>query len=227
MVIFASDNGHFNGSKGLGGKLYSYQEGTLSPTMIYDPRRKSASDYETTDVLSGSIDIAPTILSLAQVPVPEGVQGKSMLPVLTTKKSEQTDTMLHDSLLLMHVWGEASAQSLAVVTPTHKYVHWFYGGEGFERTEELFDLSKDVLEQNNLAASIEAKPVLKAMQAKYDNWLNTWAEQGVKDREYPKYLKIADRHTPFSEVTPAEIKAMYPGKEPKKKKNKKDKNKHL
>jgi arylsulfatase A-like enzyme len=226
VVIFAGDNGHFNGSKGLGGKLYAYQEGTLSPTMIYDPRRKSTSEFETSDVLSGSIDIAPTILSLAQVPLPEKIQGKSLLPVLATEKSKQTGDMLHDSLLLMHVWGEASAQSLAVVTPTHKYIHWFYGGKGFERSEELFDLSKDTFEQENLVNNIEAAPSLKAMQAKYDRWLTTWAENGVQDKGYPKYLKIADRHTPFSDVSAAEIKAMYPGKKPVSNKYK-DKNKHL
>lgn len=228
VIIFAGDNGHFNGSKGLGGKLYAYEEGTLSPTIIYDPRRSSTTDFETSEVLTASIDIAPTILSLAKVALPEKIQGKSMLPVLATEKNQQKSDMLHDSLLLMHVWGEASAQSLAVVTPNHKYIHWFYGGNGFERTEELFDLSKDKYERNNLVNSIEAAPVLKDMQLKYDNWLKNWEKYGVTGREYPKYLKIADRHTPFPTITAKQIAAMYPGKSPKKKNNRTDKhNKHF
>lgn len=211
VIIFAADNGHLNGSKGMSGKLYAYEEGTRSPTMIYDPRRKSTTEFETTDVLSGSIDIAPTILDLANIPLPQKMHGKSMLPVLTTVKAKQTGNMLHDSLLLMQVWGKASAQSLAVVTPTHKYIHWFYGAEDFNRTEELFDLTKDANESKNLVASIEAAPILKDVRKKYDQWLKVWAKDGVDDRGYPKYLALADRHTPFEKNTQKDIDNMFKG----------------
>jgi arylsulfatase A-like enzyme len=235
VVIFAADNGHFNGSKGMSGKLYAYEEGTRSPTMIFDPRRKSSEAFETTDVLSGSIDIAPTILALADVGLPEKMHGKSILPILTTEKSKQTGTMLHKSLLLMQVWGKASAQSLAVVTPTHKYIHWFYGADEFERTEELFDLTKDSNESTNLTKHIEAAPVLKNMRQQYDEHMATWAQEGVNDRGYPKYLKLADRHTPFETNSQADIDEMYKGKgfvrdangnKIKNKKKKKNKNKN-
>jgi arylsulfatase A-like enzyme len=211
VIIFAADNGHLNGSKGMSGKLYAYEEGTRSPTMIYDPRRKSNQTFETTDVLSGSIDIAPTILDLAAIALPEKMHGKSILPILTTEKAKQTGTMLHKSLLLMQVWGKGSAQSLAVVTPTHKYIHWFYGAQEFERTEELFDLSKDSNESTSLTKHIEAAPVLKSMRKQYDEHMAIWAQDGVNDRGYPKYLNLANRHMPFEENSQADIDNMYKG----------------
>ena len=87
--------------------------------------------YEVNQVLTGNIDIAPTILDYAGVAPPDGTQGKSLVPVMGGAEAE-----LHESVLLVHVWGSASAQSLAVVTPTHKYIHWFYGADGFERRQD-------------------------------------------------------------------------------------------
>ncbi|WOH39523.1 sulfatase-like hydrolase/transferase [Thalassotalea fonticola] len=230
VIIFAADNGFFNGSKGLSGKLYAYEEGTRSPTMIYHPKRYK-SQFETSRVLSGNIDIAPTILDLANIKAPATMQGKSILPVLALKPEQQQLDMLHDSVLLMHVWGEKTAQSLAVVTPEHKYIHWFYGGlNGFERSEELFALTKDPYEQTNLAHSKEQQPTLLKMQQHYDNYLQMWQQQGVKDRGYPKYVRLADRNIPFEQNSTSDITSMSAGSNSKggavkkDKKNKKIKN---
>lgn len=219
IIIFTSDNGHFDGSKGFGGKLYAYEEGSKATTIIYDPRRVSG-EYETFSALTGNIDIAPTILDYAGIKAPKSMQGKSMLPLITGKV-ETT----HDSLMLINAWGVPSAQSLAVVTPEAKYIHWFYGGmNGFERSEELFNLTKDPLEQNNLVNNPEAKALLNDMRIKYDNWLAYWQAHGVSDRGYPKYTKLGDRHIPFESNSPQDIASMYEDeKKGKAKKSKKDK----
>lgn len=224
VIIFAADNGFFNGSKGLAGKLYAYEEGTRSPTMIYHPKRYE-SDFETSKVLTGNIDVAPTILELANITAPTSMQGTSMLPVLALKPEQQQSDMLHESILLMHVWGEKTAQSLAVVTPEHKYIHWFYGGlNDFQRTEELFALTKDPYEQTNLASSKEYQPILTKMQKYYDAHLQMWQQKGVKDRGYPKYVQLADRNIPFEQNSSIDISNMSTESKIKKtQKNKKNK----
>jgi arylsulfatase A-like enzyme len=210
IILFAADNGYFNGSKGMGGKLYAYEEASLSPTIIFDPRRDRGAftaRFETSDALTGNIDIAPTILEMAGVDVPAGTQGKSLAPVLSGK----TDSV-HESVMLLQVWGTASAQSLAVVTQDYKYIYWFYGGmNGFESMEELFDLRKDPLEQNSVNGNPDYESALNKMRGHYDEWLGVWAEQGVNRNGYPKYVRLADRHRPFEENDPEEIAAMFKG----------------
>jgi arylsulfatase A-like enzyme len=207
IIIFAADNGFFNGSKGFGGKLYAYEEASRSPTIIYDPRRAPGfklDGYEVNEVLTGNIDIAPTILEYAGVQPPDGTQGKSLVPVMGGAETE-----LHESVLLVHVWGSASAQSLAVVTPTHKYIHWFYGADGFERSEELFDMRNDQQEQVNLVGDAGSADVLDLVRAMYDGWIETWRAEGVADHGYPKYVRLADRHRPFDSNEQEEIDSMF------------------
>ena len=220
IILFAADNGYFNGSKGMGGKLYAYEEASLSPTIIFDPRRDRGAftpRFETSDLLTGNIDIAPTILEMAGVEVPTGTQGRSLVPALTGK----TDP-IHDSVMLMQVWGTPSAQSLGVVTQKFKYIHWFFGGiDGFESSEELFDLSSDPYERNSVSGDPKYEAELESMRVRYDGWLKEWSERGVNRSGYPKYVRLADRHTPFEENDPAEIADMFNGNGNKDKKKEK------
>ena len=222
IIMFAADNGYFNGSKGMGGKLYAYEEASLTPTIIYDPRRDRdafGSKFETSDALTGNIDIAPTILDYAGVAPVKSTQGKSLVPVL-----EGIKKAVHDSLLLIQVWGTASAQSLAVVTENFKYIYWFYGGiNGYESTEELFDLRRDPLERYTVVGDPDYDSELADMRRFYDSWLKEWETRGVDRSGYPKYVRLADRHTPFEENDPAEIADMFNG-DKKKDTSKKDNN---
>jgi arylsulfatase A-like enzyme len=188
VVIFTSDNGYFNGSKGFAGKIYAYEEASRAPFILYDPRHRSAGKKMRINQLTGNIDVTPTLLDLAGVPVPEGVQGKSVLPMLDDPTHRN-----HDSLPLLNVWGARPAHSLAVVSTEWKYIHWFYGADGYEPTEELYSMKSDRLETRNLAGSPEQQHVLAAMQKKYDLWLGVWAKEGVDDNGYRKYIKLADR----------------------------------
>jgi len=87
-IVFTSDHGFYFGEHGYFGKSRNkglhwlqsplYQEITRVPLLIYvpgiKPRRIKA--------LVSSIDIMPTILELAEVEIPDTVQGKSLLPLL-------------------------------------------------------------------------------------------------------------------------------------------------
>ncbi|MGB2129705.1 MAG: sulfatase-like hydrolase/transferase [Flavicella sp.] len=224
IVIFTSDNGHFNGAKGMGGKLYAYEEGSLAPTIIYDPRRKSSQRFETSTALSGNIDITPTILDYAGIEDSSLRHGKSLVPILSGKKQEN-----HKSLLLINVWGTASAQSLGVVTSQHKYIHWMYGADNFKRTEEVFNLKEDPYELDDISKQKNKEKVLLSLRAQYDSWLALWKREAIDNAGYTKYGRLADRHIPFESNSQKDIQAMYVESKIKKKlktkHNKKPKNK--
>jgi arylsulfatase A-like enzyme len=205
VVIFTSDNGHFNGSKAMGGKIYAYEEGSLAPLIVLDPRSDAEETFRTNDALTANIDIAPTILDYAGIEPAGGVQGESLLPLLSGKESA-----IHQSLMLMNVWGTSASQALGVVTRDFKYIRWFYGADGYQPAEELYDMRSDRLEEHNLISSDKYAGDAQRMRLFYDRWLLRWAEEGVARNGYPKYTRLGDRGVSFDAQSPAEILAMNP-----------------
>jgi len=96
-IVFTSDHGFYFGEHGYFGKARRkegywhqsplYQEITRVPLLIHvpgiKPRRVKA--------LVSLVDIMPTLLELAEVEIPETVQGKSLLPLLKGKKDAFRD----------------------------------------------------------------------------------------------------------------------------------------
>ncbi|MDZ7691126.1 MAG: sulfatase [Balneolaceae bacterium] len=84
LVVVTSDNGMpFPRAKA---NLYEY--GTHIPLAISWPRQIKSGG--TVDALASSIDFFPTFLEAAGVEIPDQVTGKSMLPILTDNKNEET-----------------------------------------------------------------------------------------------------------------------------------------
>ncbi|TMU57709.1 acetylglucosamine-6-sulfatase [Flagellimonas algicola] len=83
VIIFTADHGLFMGQFGLGGKAFCYEITTRVPMIIFDPYSKKSTRNKTSDALVQSIDIAPTILTMAGIPIPSTYQGKTLTEVLS------------------------------------------------------------------------------------------------------------------------------------------------
>ncbi|MGJ8642038.1 MAG: sulfatase family protein [Luteolibacter sp.] len=188
VVIYTSDNGFLCGSHGYGSKVLPIEESSRVPLMIYDPRSENSGKKLRSGRLTGNIDFAPTILELAGLPVPENMDGISLLSIL-----EDPSKGGHEQLALMNVWGAGATTALSVVTRDHKYTYWWYGDDKMEPTEDVFDLSKDPHEFKNLAPNPENAPLLKDMRQKYDQELAKWKDQAVDYNDYQKFGTIFDR----------------------------------
>ena len=70
--------------------------------------------------------------------------------------------------------------------------------EGVEATEELFKISADPLELNNLVLSKEAPKDLKRLQKVYDSRVRKWGAQAVNFNDYAPYKKVFDRDVPWT-----------------------------
>ena len=80
VILFTSDNGFFLGEHGLAGKWYGHDESVRVPLVVYDPRSPVRAAVRPEIALN--IDLAPTVLDLAGLAVPAGVQGRSLRPLL-------------------------------------------------------------------------------------------------------------------------------------------------
>ncbi len=193
VFIFTSDNGFFCGAHGYGSKVLPYEEGSRVPLIIFDPRHKNSGKQLRVDSITGSIDFAPTILRLAGLNAPHGIDGCDLMPLY-----DDTQSSIHEYLELINVWGPRSCQSYGVVGQDYKYIYWPYESGDFEATEELFKISADPLELKNLVLSKEAPKDLKRLQKVYDSRVRKWGAQAVNYNDYAPYKKVFDRTVPWT-----------------------------
>ena len=194
VIIYTSDNGFICGSHGYGSKVLPMEESSRAPLMIYDPRSPSAGKQWRIPALTGSIDFAPTILALAGLPIPENMDGRSLLPLL-----ENPELDIHEQMSFINVWGPLATQSLSVLTKELKYTYWWYSDDTMSPFEELYHLAQDPLEMTNLASSPDAAGVLNSMRAKYDKEMARWKAQAVPYNDYKRYGVLFDRTIPWQE----------------------------
>ncbi|MDG2126520.1 MAG: sulfatase [Fuerstiella sp.] len=188
IVIYTSDNGFMNGSHGYGSKVLPYEESTRVPLIVFDPRHSNSGKQLRCGSLTGNVDFAPTILELAGLPVPENIDGKSLMTLY-----DDPNSATHESLPLINVWGPKDVHSLGVVTKDWKYVYWPYAADDFKATEELFALKNDRLELSNSAMDVQYSKTLARMQATYDAAVAHWSDTAVEYHNYKPYGTIFDR----------------------------------
>ncbi|MGB4736646.1 MAG: sulfatase [Fuerstiella sp.] len=188
VFIYTSDNGFMNGSHGYGSKVLPYEEASRVPLIMFDPRHANSGKKRRCTALTGNVDFAPTILELAGLPIPESMDGKSLLPLYDNPQSST-----HESLPLINVWGPKTMHSLSVVTKDWKYVYWPYAEDDFEPTEELYQLSTDRLELTNAAIYPENNSVLQDMRTIYNRTLQHWKDNAVPYHNYQPFAVVFDR----------------------------------
>ncbi|MEC8553500.1 MAG: sulfatase [Planctomycetota bacterium] len=193
VVIYSSDNGFLNGSHGYGSKVLPYEEATRVPLIVFDPRHSSSGKQLRCDALTGNVDIGATIFDLAGVDTPESMDGRSLMRLLDDPQKE-----IHDYLPLVNVWGPNKVHSFAVVTKQGKYVYWPYAGEGFEATEEAYDMKNDNLELHNMLGKPEYQAQVDALKRTYSKALKHWKKERVDYHGYSRFVTIFDPGKPWS-----------------------------
>ena len=194
VIIYTSDNGFICGSHGYGSKVLPMEESSRVPLMIYDPRSELSGKKLRSSSLTGNIDFAPTILELAGLPIPENMDGVSLLPLL---KDHNQD--LRSELSFINVYGPLATTSLSVITKDWKYSYWWYGDKTMEPQEELFHLAKDPTELVNQAPRKESKEALATMRGKYDAALAHWKNNVNNQGKHQRYVKFFDRNITWQE----------------------------
>ena len=192
VIVLTSDNGYSEGAHGFSGKCLPYEEPSRAPMIIYDPRQPA--NGSRISALTAGIDVAPTLLDMAGVPIPGNMDGKSLLPLLEKKKRR-----VREYLPLIQLYGSAPTLSLSIVSEDWKYIYWAYAGDGMKPVEELFHISKDPLEMHNLAKNPEFRPVLETMRRQYDLQLARWKSNAVKYNDYAQYAEVFDRSVPWED----------------------------
>jgi arylsulfatase A-like enzyme len=145
IVIYSADNGWYLGDLGLYDKRFMYEPGLHVPLIARGPGVKQG----VPDQFVMNIDLAPTFLDLAGLPVPEFMQGRSFAPLLRGEVPQDWRKSMY--YRYYHDPGHHNtAAHLGVRTATHKLIHYWK-----KDAYELFDLTSDPEEQRNLLHSPE------------------------------------------------------------------------
>ena len=166
-IMFISDHGHYIGDHGRIGKSGSgpdgpwpfYQEVAHIPFMM----RMPGGETGRSDFLMQPVDVMKTALEVSGAPVPEGVQGQSLVPILRGEPVE-------DRLVAVTSANLADSPKKGICSSITDG-KWTLHYRGPDYPAELYHLTQDPREKNNLYAS--KKSEAERLHAAYLELLKT------------------------------------------------------
>ncbi|MFN0121110.1 MAG: sulfatase-like hydrolase/transferase [Blastocatellia bacterium] len=144
LVIFLGDNGWMLGEHGLTSKVLAYKPSSQIPLMIAGPGIRPGHSGH----LALNIDIAPTLLSLADAAIPAGTQGQPIL--LRQGKATRREAFVYEGL---EGYG-GTKPFLAAISSRWKLIHTWEDRAQVGQVApfiELYDRHADPDEARNLA----------------------------------------------------------------------------
>jgi arylsulfatase A-like enzyme len=145
VVAFNTDHGDFLGDHRLllKGPAH-FRSVTQVPLIWAEPGAKGA---RTTGVLSGTLDIARTILDRARIAPYNGIQGESLMPAIEGREAEivRDDMVIEDEQQRSYMGFTAPPRMRSIVT-----ARWRMTVAHGDAYGELYDLENDPHEMDNL-----------------------------------------------------------------------------
>ncbi|MDA0991254.1 MAG: arylsulfatase [Verrucomicrobia bacterium] len=156
-VVFTSDHGEMLGDHNLWRKTYAYEASARIPIILRPPQRMPAQRNQEVDAVVGLEDIMPTFLDLAGAPIPDTVEGRSLLPFLRGSPEASRDYYHHEHAPCYH--------------PNNCYQCitdglWKYIWNPVTGTEQLFHLAADPEECHDLAQATAHASVCRRWRAR-------------------------------------------------------------
>jgi arylsulfatase A-like enzyme len=133
IIVFWADHGYQLGEKGKWSKAGSlWEQGTRVPFLIVDPR--AAGNGTMSRRIVEMVDLYPTLADLCGLPIPEGLDGVSLRPLLDNPAAEW-DRPAYT------VWNEHGRGITGVVVRTERwrYAEYFGNGAGAFLTDPAGD----------------------------------------------------------------------------------------
>ena len=176
IVIFLSDNGpqfaRYN--DGMAGLKAEVSEGSIRVPFYIKWKNHFPEGKHVADI-SAHIDVLPTILDAANIPVPEEINldGISLLPLINGEQSTDNGRMIftHQS-----VFGVNHITPGSVRTQQYRLVNWKNG-------YELFDMQSDPSQKRDISAE-ETETTRELINA-YENWYRELSLDGLNPPPVP------------------------------------------
>ena len=168
IVVFVSDHGDSLGSHHLFNKDCLYEEAIRIPMIICFPPKfiPAVNRLQIAEL----IDIMPTLLDICGLPVPDHVQGRSLVPVFGDAEAE----LDRNYAFIETEPFVAPRPIIGIRTPTHLYGR--YLSDNWQEAAEpwaLFDLREDPFQECNLVETGGQADVAKRLHRRLEEWNNS------------------------------------------------------
>ena len=157
VIVLWGDHGWHLGDHDLWCKHSNFEQATRSPMIISAPWLQPSVTSGPTEF----VDIFPTLCDLAGIPVPDGLDGLSLVPMM-----ENPDEVVKEFAVSQYPRGN-NIMGYSIRTQRHRLTYWI--GEGFRTTvpfnrdllvaTELYDYKIDPLETVNVADEYQYRSV--------------------------------------------------------------------
>ena len=163
VILFTSDHGEMLGDHQWIRKRTPYEGSARVPFLVKLPKSFGVQPGQVRNELVELMDVMPTLLDAAGAPIPDSVDGRSVLPLLRGEGGDWR-SYLHGECARVETMNSGMHY---IVEGGLKYI--YYPGTGLE---QLFDLASDPAEMTDLAADPEkadrAEPLRQRLIAELD-----------------------------------------------------------
>ena len=163
VVIYTSDNGYSWGEHIRNGKRWATEENLRVPLLVRY-QQGLAEPGRRPEEMALNIDLAPTILDLAGLPVPGEMEGRSLKPVLENQSTAWRDSFLYE-YFKDFPYNVPEQNALR----THEYLYVEYQGR---RAPELYNIQRDPRTLENIIDTAEGQAQLPALQRLLASYLD-------------------------------------------------------
>lgn len=173
IVVYSSDNGYFLAERGLADKWYAYEESIRTPLIVYDPRLRGKARGQVRREMTLNLDLSQTLLGAAGVKAPASLQGRDLMPLVRGEKPAWRKEWFYSHLFPGMPPRVKIPRSEGLRTERWKYMRWI---DESPAREEVYDLSKDPGELNDLAKG----PMRARLEERWKVWreaVNSWTPQ--------------------------------------------------
>jgi arylsulfatase A-like enzyme len=153
VIVFAGDNGLALGRHGLMGKQNLYDHSVRVPLVLHGP---GIPQGHTSDALVYLSDIYATLFELMDEPLPDSVEGVSLVPAMHSKGAPR------DTLFTAY-----RGYQRAVRDRRHKLIEYSVAGQ---RRTQLFDLEADPSETHDLSEYASSAQTMTRLRAELSRW---------------------------------------------------------
>ncbi|MGH2507844.1 MAG: sulfatase family protein [Ktedonobacteraceae bacterium] len=170
IIVYSADHGIFLAEHGLAGKWYMHEESIRMPLIIHDPRNSKLRGGQRT-AMTLNIDLAPTILALAGLPIPVSYQGRNLHPLFDKDQPDWRALWYYEHHFVDRGWIPSSE---GIRTRNWKYIRYTDVAAPYQ---ELYNEKTDRHEVNNLVKNSEYAKQREVLSHYRDVWkhsLETW-----------------------------------------------------
>jgi iduronate 2-sulfatase len=160
IICLWSDHGFHLGEHTIWGKTSNYEFDARVPLIISAPQMKKG---QACRKLVELVDMYPTLVELAGLPLPGSLEGTSMVPLLDDPKLSWKKAAFTQFPRPAFYKGAFDTMGYSVRTERYHYIEWIDAKTAEPTALELYDHSEDPYELVNLAGQKEKRSTVKRL----------------------------------------------------------------